>query len=416
MKNIKNTNETNNPFKIKKLIIFLTIVVLITACDVKETHVPYWLTDYSETYKGNPNEAARQWFQEAKFGMFVHLNLASLLERGKLDYLTWMSGEAADRSIKFVGYTRQQYEAAQTQQERTDLLFRKYSLEKFDAEKICDLAVAAEMKYINFTTTHLGGCFNFDSKLNELNSVNAPVGRDLVGELAKACKKRGLALFLYVTPGYSQTLDEKQTQHNLAYLTELLTQYGPVAGIWFDGPLTCLRNPEDYKDTEKTYELIRKLQPHALISFKDGSIMGEDFISPENYLPPFEWEFGTSDRQEMYEKRAHNWSQAHESGETRYMSKLREINTTMLLYRGRDGAAYDEFRGGWINDEKAEHLTGQGVYDWLKYTRHCGANMLMNIGPRADGSIHPDDYKALTEVGKLIRKDGWPKLDNPVAE
>jgi len=396
----------------KQLIKLLPIVLLITACNQKEEHLPYWLSDYSETYKENPNEAAKQWFKEAKFGLFVHLNLASLLERGKLDYQPWMSGKATDRSIKFVGYTREQYEAAQTQQERTDLLFRKYSLENFDAGKICDLAVAAEMKYITFTTTHLGGCFNFDSKLKKLNSVNAPVGRDLLGELAEECKKRGLALFLYVTPGYVQTPDDEQTQHNRAYLTELLTRYGPVAGVWFDGTKKYYQNPQNYEGTRGTYALIRKLQPHALISFKDGTIKGEDFISPENYLPPFEWEFDTPDRQEVYEKRASLLTQRHGSGETGYMTKLREINTTMLLYHGRDGAAYDEFSGGWINDENAGHLTGDQVYYWLRYTRHCGANMLMNIGLRADGSIHLDDLKAITETGKLIRSNGWPALNN----
>lgn len=398
----------------KQFTLLLSIALMISACNKKESSVPYWLTDHSEIYQENPNEASKQWFKDAKFGLFVHLNLASLLERGKLDYITWMSGEATDRSIKFVGYTRQQYEAAQTPKERTDLLFRKYSLENFDAGKICDLAVAAEMKYINFTTTHLGGCFNFDSKLNELNSMNAPVGRDLVGELAKACKKRGLALFLYVTPGYSQTRDEKQTQQNRAYLTELLTQYGPVAGIWFDGLNGYYKNPEDYKNTKKTYELIRNLQPHALISFKDGSPMDEDFISPENYLPPFEWEFDTPDRQDVYEKKASRWSLRHGSGETGYMRKLREIGSTMLLYRGRDGAAYDEFRGGWINDESAEHLTAEGVYSWLKYARYTGSNLLMNIGPRGDGSIHPADWEALTGVGEIIREKGFPPLVHQV--
>jgi len=398
----------------KKLIKFLAIALLITAFDVKETHVPYWLTDYSETYKENPNEAAKQWFKEAKFGMFIHLNLASLLERGKIDYKLWMEGNATERSVAFVGYTKEEYELAQTNEERTELLFRKYALEQFDAGKICDLAVAAEMKYITFTTTHLGGTFNFNSKLQEHTSVNAPVGRDLLGELAQECKKRGLALFLYVTPDYALTIDEKQTQHNRAYLTELLTQYGPVAGIWFDGLNHYYLEPENYKDTQKTYELIRKLQPHALISFNDGSPMDEDFISPENYLPPFEWEFDTPSREDAYEIELNRWTKRHASGKTRYMSKLRETNTTMLLYRGRDGAAYDEFIGGWINDESAEHLTAEGVYYWLKYARHTGSNLLMNIGPRGDGSIHPADWEALTGVGEIIREKGFPPIVHQV--
>ena len=84
----------------------------------------------------------------------------------------------------------------------------------------------------------------------------------------------------------------------------------------------------------------------------------------------------------------------------------------MLMYHSRDWTGYEDVKGGWINDEKAEHLDAEGVYYWLRYTRHCGANLLMNIGPRGDGSIHPDDWKALVETGELIRQRGWPPLDN----
>ena len=396
----------------KKLLIVFVSLLALQVVHAAEGEIPYWLSGYKELYEKAPREAAKAWFREAKFGLLVHLNLASLLERGKMDYQPWMAGDASDRSLKFVGYTRQQYEAAQSQQERTNLLFRKYTLKAFDAGKICDLAVAAEMKYITFTTTHIGGCFNFPTKLNELNSLNAPAGRDLVGELAEACKKRGLVLFLYVTPNYVRTRDAKETQHNRAYLTELLIRYGPVGGIWFDGINNYYRNPENYEGTEQTYALIRTLQPHALISFKNGAFLEEDFISPESYLPPFEWEFDTPDRQAIFEKRKQRWSQHQALWENGFKSKLREICTTMLLYRGRDGAAFEEIKGGWINDEKAGHLTADQVYYWLSYTRNCGANLLMNIGLRADGSIHPDDWKALVGTGKLIRAKGWPTLNN----
>ncbi len=374
--------------------------------------IPYWLTNSKELYKESPREAAKAWFREANFGLFVHLNMASLLERGKMDYGPWMAGDASDRSVKFVGYTRAQYDAAETKQQRTDLLFQKYTLKEFDAEKICDLAVAAEMKYITFTTEHLGGCVNFRTKLNKLNSVNAPAGRDLVGELVVECKKRGLVLFLYVPPSYAQTRDAKQIQHNRAYLTELLTQYGPVGGIWFDGLGQFYRDPQNYQGTEETYAMIRTLQPQALISFKNGAFLEEDYISPESYLPPFEWEFDTPGRRKRFDKSKSNWSKRQDLWEKSNKHKLREVCTTMLLYPGRDGVKFKDTPAGWINDEQARHLTADQVYYWLSYSRNAGANMLMNIGPRADGSIHPDDWKSLTETGELIRSKGWPALKN----
>ncbi len=176
--------------------LILVISVLMVSCtNLTKDEVPYWLTDYTELYKENPRKAAQSWFKEAKFGMFVHLNLASLCENGKADYLLWAEGEAPDRLLEYVGVDRPEYEASNN---RDSLLFNKYLLPNFDAEKICQLAVEAKMKYITFTTLHLGRCYNFDTKASPFNSTNAPMKRDLVAELADACKKFNLALFLYV--------------------------------------------------------------------------------------------------------------------------------------------------------------------------------------------------------------------------
>ncbi|MFC2080376.1 alpha-L-fucosidase [Bacteroidota bacterium] len=394
----------------KRILLLLISTAFIFSGCTKSQDIPYWLTDYEELFEESPRLAAHAWFADANFGMFVHLNLASLCENGKADYLLWAQGEAPDRLLDYVGIERQVYEAAEN---KDQLLFEKYVLPNFDADKICELAVAAEMKYITITTQHLGRCFNFNTQYSDFNTYKGPMKRDLVDELSKACKKHNLALFLYMPPEYAVTTDDRR-ENNLQIIEELLTNYGPIGGIWFDGIGDFYRAPENYTRLQETYDFIRELQPHCLISFKEGTQNDEDFVSPEHFMLPFEYAFDTEGRQERYQIRVDRWygkNKNHETWEESAQYKLREVNTVMQECMGRDAL---HVPSGWINDESARHFTAEEVYYWLTYSRYTGSNMLMNIGPRADGSIHADDLKALTEVGEMIREKGWPELKNEV--
>ena len=374
----------------------------------KQEKIPYWLSDYAELYKEDPRQAALKWFKEAKFGMFVHLALASLCENGKADYVSWREGFASDRLLKYVGVTRAQYESIKN---KDHLLFDRYLLPEFDANKICQLATDAQMKYINFTTLHLGRCHNFNTKASDFNSVNAPCQRDLVAEMAAACQKYGLALFLYVPPEYSQDNPVKRRQY-LDVIRELLTNYGSIAGIWFDGIGYYYSNPGNYTKLKDTFNYIRSIQPHCLVSFKEGAVCEEDFISPEHFMLPFEYQWDTDGRAQQWQMRKNRWDNQNAGRwETCNQFKLREVNTVMQECFNRDAV---HVKSGWINDESARHLSGEEVYDWLTYARFTSSNLLMNIGPRADGSIHPDDIKALREVGQIISNKGWAKLSNCV--
>ena len=69
--------------------VVLVTLIIVSACTSDKKDIPYWLSDYEEQYAENPRTAAQDWFRDAKFGMFVHLNLASLCENGKADYLLY---------------------------------------------------------------------------------------------------------------------------------------------------------------------------------------------------------------------------------------------------------------------------------------------------------------------------------------
>jgi len=388
----------------------LLLLILISCTRSANMEIPYWLSDYQDIYKESPRKAAQSWFSDAGAGMFVHLNLASLCEYGKADYLLWAKGEAPDRLLDYVGISRPVYEKAEN---LDSLLFTRYLLPEFDAEEICSLAVKAKMKYITFTTQHLGRCYNFNTATSDFNSMKAPMQRDLVEELADACLRHKLALFLYVPPEFAKTSPDRRDL-NLEVLEELLSNYGPIGGIWFDGIGDYYRHPENYTRLTETYDFIRSLQPHCLISFKEGATGEEDFLTPEHFMLPFEYQFDTPGRQERYQIRVDRWFGKNRNDirwEQFSQYKLREVNTVMQECTGRDAL---HVPSGWINDERARHFSAGEVYYWLSYSRYTGSNMLMNIGPRADGSVHPDDLKSLGDLGAMIEERGWPALNNEV--
>jgi alpha-L-fucosidase len=352
--------------------------------------IPPYLTGYEKLYEKDPRVAAVEWFRNAKFGLFVHYALASLLEGGKWEYVELSEKDGAERV--------------------NERLFREFKAEKFDANKICDLALAANMRYVTFTTSHLGRLRMYKTEVTDFTSLNSPAKRDLVAELSQACQERELGLFLYVPPETAQT-DDNNMRQNHTTLRELLTQYGPIAGIWFDGISGFYKNPGDYERLSETYELIRSLQPQCLISLKEGAIGEEDFITPEHFLLPAPIKWDTKERQDRWQIRLERWERQSRQGWERFFKhKPAEVNTVMQECYNRDGIGQ---AGGWINDESARHLTADEVVYLLEKARSLGANMLLNIGPRGDGSIHPHDEKTLREVGRRLRRRGnLPRTNN----
>ncbi len=390
--------------------IILAIVALSSSFAHAAEDIPSYLRGYEKLYRQDPHAAALAWFKDAKFGLFVHYALASVLEGGKPEYLKltanleqqleWSKLPASRRAELGVDEAE-----ISTVRKIHNKLASQFHAERFDADAICDLAVAAEMRYVNFTTKHLGRMAMYRTATTDFNSVNSPARRDLVAELAAACRKRDLGLFLYVPPETART-DGNFYDLNRKILRELLTQYGPLAGIWFDGIGHYRRNPENYAQLAELFALVRQLQPQCLVSFKEGALGQEDFVSPEHFLFPTRIEWDTPERQERWEIRLERWKRQDQAlWEKHFAAKPAEINTVMQECYNRDGVGEP---GGWINNENARHLMADEVMYLLEVAHRLDANLLLNIGPRGDGSIHPTDRQALSEVGRRLRKDGFP--------
>ncbi|MCP4614613.1 MAG: alpha-L-fucosidase [Planctomycetes bacterium] len=333
--------------------------------------VPSYLKGYESLYAKNPRKAAVQYFRRAKFGLFMHYGLYSLLGRHE-----WVQFR---ERIPVKEYEK---------------LKDRFTAEKFDADFITDMALNTGMKYVNITTRHHDSFCLFDSKYTDFKSTNSPAKRDLVGELAEQCQSKGLGLYLYYSHGRDwrhphapnngdwggsarpkYDLPEKSYKygedHDLQMyvefmkdqITELLTHYGPIGAIWLDG-LATPRSREDKIHLfrcQELYDYIHSLQPQVLVSYKQGLLGTEDFKAPE-----------------------------------RHFKSKSEVPLEICDTLQPKG-------WGYIKKDDGRHKTADQVMVMLKKANDMGANLLLNTGPMPDGSIHPEDVKTLAEVGRRLR-------------
>lgn len=355
------------------------LLMSITSCE-NQNKVPSYLKGYEDAYAENPRAAALKWFKEAEFGMFIHYGLFSLTEG------YW--GDMHSKPAEWVQLR------AKVRPNEYAKLADKFTAENFDADLITDLAVEAGMKYINITTRHHDGFSLFDTEFSDFKSTNSAAKRDLVAELAAQCQKKGLGLFFYYShgrdwkhphspnredwggnpkPDYNPREESYKygDEHDLQLyvdfmknqMTELLTKYGPIAGIWLDGRAVPNSTPEKIAELkiQELYDHIHSLQPQVLVSYKQGVLGTEDFKAPERHFT------GKSD-------------------------VPLEICNTMQPYAW-----------GYDRDNDVGHKTADEVMEMLAHTKKMKANLLLNIGPLPDGTVFPDDIKTLKEVGKRLK-------------
>jgi alpha-L-fucosidase len=301
-----------------------------------------------------------------------------------------------------------EYEALQTQ----------FTAKAFDADMITDLALEAEMRYVNITTRHHDSFCLFKSQASDYTSAESPAQRDLIAELAQQCSAKGLGLFLYYSyaadwrhpyfyprkvfhiarpdypepePRYKWRRDEDfglYMEFVHAQLRELLTGYGPVAGIWLDPIMGFYARP-DLFPIEETYAMIRELQPQTLIAFKQGASGDEDFASPERS--------GHSLADRVREQIGPEAARVAQRAWERNKGKHNEICDTL-----QPGA------WGYMAADDGNHHTADQVTEMLAEASRQGYNLLLNTGPLPDGSIHEEDVRTLREVGRRIRENRWP--------
>lgn len=311
---------------------------------------------------------ALEQFRQAKYGLFIHFGLYSLLGgewHGKMTpgLAEWIQN---DLDIPADDYA---------------LLAEQFNPVKFDARAIAQKAKAWGMRYLCFTAKHHDGFALFDTQVSSFSSVKAsPCQRDFVRELAEACREEDLTFCLY----YSQAQDwhhggyrayhENDAEAFESYfegiclpqVRELLTQYGEIGMLWFDTPMGMTQ-----EQSQKLASLVKEIQPYCLINGRIGHGLGDYLTMADNRIPrevlKSAWEVPVTLNQSWgYKRSDDNWVQAPET-----LQKLVKVIS----------------RGG---------------------------NMLLNIGPRGDGSIPEESIAILDDIGRYLNAnaeafyDSWP--------
>lgn len=344
----------------KALFLSLSIFVALSVCAQTPSYIPT-----------EENLKARQAFQDDKFGIFLHWGLYSMLATGE-----WTM---TNNNLNYKEYAK---------------LAGGFYPSRFDAAEWVSAIKASGAKYICFTTRHHEGFSMFDSRYTEYDIVDAtPFRRDIVKELADECHKQGIRLHFYYShiDWYREDCPWGRTGRGTGrpdpagnwdsyyqfmnnQLTELLTNYGPVGAIWFDGVWDQDRNPEFDWQLDGQYALIHRLQPSCLVgnNHHRSPFPGEDIQIFERDLP--------------------GENKAGLSGQNVSQLPLETCETMNGMW------------GYKITDQN--YKSSATLIHYLVKAAGRNANLLMNIGPQPDGKLPEMALQRLKEVGEWMKQYG----------
>lgn len=330
------------------------------------------------------NQAARATFDGERFGIFIHWGIYSMLGDGE-----WAMQV---QNMPYSEYSR---------------LAAGFCPSKFNAHEWVEAIKASGAKYITITTRHHDGFSMFHTKASDYNIVDAtPFKRDIIGELAEECHAQGINLHFYYSHldwgredyyplgrtgwGTGRTIagepkNTEPTPLTRSYfdfmntqLTELLTQYGPIGAIWFDGLWDQDAFPREEQpriwNLWEQYALIHRLQPSCL-------------IGNNHHLLPFEGEDIQIFERDIPGQNEAGWNKM-------------EISPLPL-------ETCQTMNGNWgYNMKDADYKSPTQLIQYLVRTAGKGANLLLNIGPRPDGTLPEAAIERLKAMGEWLNVYG----------
>jgi alpha-L-fucosidase len=324
--------------------IYLLVVFLIISSHLKSQTTNERSADFLDLNKPERLE----WLKDAGFGMFIHFSFDSQLG---IVISHSMAGASEDYLNRFIND-----------------LPATFNPKDFSGEELAIMAKLAGMKYMVFTTKHHSGFCMWDTKTTDFNIMNTPYGRDLVKEYVDGCRKQGLAVGFYFSPedfhflhNHGQTVRRRfpepisddvmqlYLRHTEQQLAELMSNYGQIDVIFFDGGEGPLQ--------EKSKEIVWKLQPDILVT--RGAIN-----TPEQYIPGLATE--------------EPW----------------EACVTM-------GSQWQ------FKPTNEDYKSGGRLIEILIESRAKGGTFLLNIGPRPNGVLPVEQEDRLREVAawRFINKE-----------
>jgi alpha-L-fucosidase len=304
-------------------------------------------TRWTATAAGDASDRERRmkWWHEARFGMFIHWGLYSVVGRHE-----WVM---EDEGIPVAEYEQ---------------LAKRFKPKPNAARDWARLAKQAGQKYMVMTTKHHEGFCNFDTQLTNYCATKQGPGRDLVKEYVEAARAEGLRVGFYYSlmdwhhPDGARCAADEAARHRFVdyihgHIRELLTNYGKIDVLWYDvsWPLK-----KDGWESEKMNAMVFQLQPDIIVNNRNG--LDGDFATPEQRI---------------------------EAAADRAWESCMTMN---------DSWGYQAADDNW--------KTPKTVVRNLVTCAHGAGNYLLNIGPKPDGSIPEDSVRILSSVGKWMDRNG----------
>jgi alpha-L-fucosidase len=344
----------------RKVVLFTALIAFVftSSCKQAPKHV-----QVDDKVKQITDEERMEWWQESRFGMFIHWGIYSVPAG-------FYKGEAQTNSAEWI-MNKGKIPIAEYEK-----FAHEFNPTKFDANEFVGLAKEAGMKYIVITAKHHDGFSLFDSKSNPYNVVKAtPFKRDVLKELAKACKEQGLKFGFYYSqaqdwhhPGglgnnWDATIkrvssDEYVYEKALPEVKQLLTEYGDISNFWWDTPRDMTKAVVD-----SLHHITTALQPRIITNDRLGEAYAGDHKTFERNGP-------------RYQPEAKYWELCQPiSGSWGYRSDDHKFKSISVLIRNL------------INQSSK------------------GGNYLLNVSPTGEGTLRIEAVERLKAVGSWMDKN-----------
>jgi alpha-L-fucosidase len=344
------------------LIIPLISLLIISIISCKQKPQTDFTKESKESY-----EARMKWWHDARFGMFIHWGVYSV-----------PAGEYQGKVTKGLGEWIMNDEKIPVKEYEQFAL--QFNPVKFDAAEWVRIAKDAGIKYIVITSKHHDGFAMWNSKVSKYNIVDfAPYGKDVLKALADECAKQGIIFCFYHSimdwhqpDANAQNWVKYREKYLKPQLKELLTGYGKLGVMWFDGEWIKEWTEDQGKDL---YNFVRNLQPDILINNRIGK--GRRGMQGMNKDTSFVGDFGTPEQEILSTTSSMAW----------------ESCMTM-----NDTWGFKKSDNNW----KSSEMLIKNLVDIVSK----GGNYLLNIGPTSEGLIPAPSVERLKETGEWIKVNG----------
>ena len=314
----------------------------------------------SNKIQAQKNKAVENW-QDLRFGLFIHWGPVSI----KGTEIGWSRG-------------------GEVPKDEYDNLYKQFNPQKFNAAQWVKFAKDAGVKYIVITSKHHDGFCIWDSAFTDYDILSSPFKRDILSELSAECKKQGMKFGVYYSicdwhhpdyptdsPGGRETKPKSDIKRYFTYvknqLKEILTKYGPVSVLWFDGHWEdCW--PNEYG--EQLYKYVKELAPDIVINNRlsragqraEGASFVGDYETPEQEIGQFD------------------------------------------LKRPWESCITIGTQWAWKPNDQIKPF--KECIETLVRTAGNSGNLLLNIGPMPDGAIEPRQADRFYEIGAWLKSFG----------